>query len=113
MHEMSLCESVMQIVEEQARAQSFSNVIAIQLEIGQLAGVDIEAMRFCFDVVARNSIMADAMLDIVSVMGQGVCPRCAATSQMSERFSPCSHCGSYGLQIVEGAQMRIKDLEVQ
>ncbi|HBO94385.1 MAG TPA: hydrogenase maturation nickel metallochaperone HypA, partial [Gammaproteobacteria bacterium] len=40
MHEMSLCESVLQIVEEEAARQRFSKVKWLQLEIGTLAGVE-------------------------------------------------------------------------
>ena len=47
MHEMSLCESIMQIIEE-AQRQGFKRVIRVRLEIGRLSGVEIEAMRFRF-----------------------------------------------------------------
>jgi Zn finger protein HypA/HybF involved in hydrogenase expression len=49
MHEMSLAMGVLQIVEDAARAQSFQRVRLVQLEIGALAAVEAEAMRFCFD----------------------------------------------------------------
>ena len=59
MHEMSLAEGVLQIIEDEARAQSFSRVKTVWLEIGQLAGVEKEAMLFCFDAVVRDSVAQD------------------------------------------------------
>ena len=45
MHEMSLAEGVLQIVEDAGRTQGFSRVKAVILEIGQLSAVEPEAMR--------------------------------------------------------------------
>ena len=62
MHEMSLCESMLQLMEEQAKSQSFSRVKSVWLEIGQLSGVEIDALRFGFEVVMRNSLAEGAEL---------------------------------------------------
>ncbi|MCK5790475.1 MAG: hydrogenase maturation nickel metallochaperone HypA [Ketobacter sp.] len=113
MHEMSLCESVLQIVEEEAARQRFSKVKWLQLEIGTLAGVEVEAMRFCFDAVSRNSVLEGAALDIVQPVGQAWCMQCAKTLSLRERYQPCPECGGYQLQVTGGDEMRIKELEVE
>ncbi len=113
MHEMSLCESVLQIVEEEAAKQSFNKVKWLQLEIGVLAGVEIEAMRFCFDAVSRNSLLEGAVLDIVQPDGEAWCMPCGKTIPMQERYQPCPECGSYQLQVTGGDEMRMKQLEVE
>ena len=56
MHEMALAESVREIVEETARSSGARRVTAVRLEIGKLAQVEIEAMRFAFEVVKRGSL---------------------------------------------------------
>jgi len=77
MHEMSLAEGVLQLIEDSAKTQSFSRVRTVWLEIGQLAGVEVEAMKFCFDVVVRDSIAQDAKLVIIETPGQAWCLHCA------------------------------------
>ncbi len=62
MHEMALCEGVIDIIEAEARRQSFSKVMTVWLEIGALSQVEPDAMRFCFDVVAARSVAAAARL---------------------------------------------------
>ena len=62
MHEMSLAESVLQIIEDTARAQKFSRVRSVVLEVGVLSAVEPEAMLFCFDAVTRGSIAEGAKL---------------------------------------------------
>lgn len=113
MHEMSLCEGVLQVLEEQAKTQGFQRVKTVWLEIGGLAGVEVEAMRFGFDVVVRNSLAEGACLEIIRVPGQAWCTTCAETVEITQRYDECPRCGGYQLQVTGGDQMRIKELEVE
>jgi len=113
MHEMSLAESVRQIVEDAARGQGFSKVKTVILEIGQLAVVEPEAMRFCFDAVMRGSIAEGAALQIIDLPGEGWCLQCAAAVPIAEQLATCPQCGGYQVQPTGGMQMRVKELEVE
>lgn len=113
MHEMSLCEGILQVLQEQARAQQFSRVKCVWLEIGDLAGVERDAMRFGFDAVMRDSIAHGARLEIVEVPGQAWCLQCAKSVRVRQRYEACPDCGSYQLQVTGGEEMRIKELEVE
>lgn len=112
MHEMSLCESILQTLEQQAQAQHFKKVIQVWLEIGVLSSVEPEAMRFCFDVVMENSLADNAKLEIIIVAGQAWCLQCCQNVAIQQRYDECPVCGSYPLQVNDGEQMRIKELEV-
>ncbi|MEC7192467.1 MAG: hydrogenase maturation nickel metallochaperone HypA, partial [SAR324 cluster bacterium] len=46
MHELSITQNLVAIVEEHARGQ---RVKRVTLEIGKLSGVMADAIRFCFD----------------------------------------------------------------
>ncbi|MDQ6997640.1 MAG: hydrogenase maturation nickel metallochaperone HypA [Mariprofundus sp.] len=113
MHEMSLCEGVIQLIEQQASEQHFIKVTTVWLEIGALAGVEIEAMRFSFDAIARDTIADAAKLEVIHIQGRAVCPICKHQTQVSARFDICPECGHYPLDILAGEEMRIKELEVQ
>jgi hydrogenase nickel incorporation protein HypA/HybF len=113
MHEMSLAEGVLQVIEDAARKDRFEKVTTVWLEIGQLSGVEPQAMAFCFDAVTRGSVAEGARLEIISLPGQGWCMACAKTVAMSEVFGECPHCGGFQTQVTGGTEMRIKELEVQ
>lgn len=112
MHEMSLAEGILQLIEDASRQQSFARVSTVWLEIGQLAGVEIEAMKFCFDAVMRGSLADGAQLEIISTPGSGWCMQCAATVDLSEIFGACPQCGRHQVQVTGGTEMRVKELEV-
>ena len=112
MHEMSLCESILRIVEDEAEAGSFTRVRTVRLEIGRFAGVEIEALRFAFGAVTRDSLADGARLEIIELPGEAWCMNCGTSVQLSQRFDPCPGCNGHELQITGGTQMRVKDLEV-
>ncbi|MEW5890628.1 MAG: hydrogenase maturation nickel metallochaperone HypA [Pseudomonadota bacterium] len=112
MHEMSIAESVLQIVEETVRRQHCARVIAVRLEIGRLSGIEPEALSFCFDAVTRDSIAAGAKLEIIDTPGAGWCMQCSDTVPIAALYDACPRCGSYQVQPTQGTEMRIKELEV-
>jgi len=112
MHEMSLCEGVLQVLQDNARSQGYSRVKTVWLEIGSLSGVEIEAMRFSFDLVMKGSLAAEAKLEIIRVPGQAWCMQCGKRVAVTERYDACPDCGGYQLQVTAGDELRIKELEV-
>lgn len=113
MHEMALAESVLGIVEDAARRERASRVRAVRLEIGRLANVEIEAMRFCFDVVTRGSVADSARLEIEETPGAGWCMRCAATVTIDSAVDACPRCGGYQVAVTGGTAMRVRELELE
>lgn len=113
MHEMSICEGILQVLETTASQQGFRQVRTVWLEIGPLAGVEVEALRFCFEAVMRGSLAEAARLEIIETPGEGVCLQCGATVPVRQRYDPCPACGGYGVRLTRGEEMRIKELEVE
>ncbi len=113
MHEMSLMQGVLDILQDSAKSQSFSRVKTVWLEIGALSGVDPEAMRFCFEATTRDTLADGAVLDIAETPGQAWCMQCSQPVEIAARYDPCPHCGSHRLQVTGGDEMRVKELEVE
>jgi hydrogenase nickel incorporation protein HypA/HybF len=113
MHEMSLAEGMLGIVEESARANDAKRVTAVWLEIGTLAQVEREALRFCFDAVSRGGVADGARLEIVEVPGAAWCMPCAERVTIAAIGDACPRCGSYQLQVVAGSDMRIREIAIE
>ena len=113
MHEMSLSEGVLQVLEDSARAKGFDRIKAVWLEIGNLAAVDKDAMRFAFDVVCKGTLAADARLEIIDVPGAAWCFGCNASVDVNQRYDACPECGGFQLQVTGGDELKIRELEVE
>ena len=113
MHEMSLAEGIRQLVEEAGHRQGFRRVRTVVLEIGQLAAVEPDSLRFCFDAVMKGGRADGAALQIDRVPGRGWCLLCAAAVDIAELYDPCPRCGGYRVQVTGGTEMRVKELEIE
>jgi hydrogenase nickel incorporation protein HypA/HybF len=113
MHEMSLAEGILQLVEETARREQAQCVKTIVLEIGQLASVEVSALEFCFTAVASAGPANGARLVIVEVPGAGVCQACGRQLAMETLFGVCPDCGSHRLQPTAGMEMRVREIEIE
>jgi hydrogenase nickel incorporation protein HypA/HybF len=111
MHEMSIAEGVLGIVEETARREGLASVRAVRLEIGELAAVEVPALRFCFESVVRGSVAEGARLEIDATPGQAWCFACCAAVPLASRVDACPRCGGARLQVCGGTEMRVKELE--
>lgn len=112
MHEMALAESIVEIVERTAAANGGGRVSAVRLEIGALSHVEVEALRFCFDAVTRGGAAEGARLELDSPPGQAWCMPCGATVPLARLGDACPRCGSHQLQVTQGEEMRVKDIEL-
>ncbi len=113
MHEMALAEGILQIIEDAAAQQGFKRVTEVRLEIGVLAGVEVEALSFCLDMVLKESVAEGARLELEKISGQGYCLGCGETVPVNALYEACPKCGSYQVQATGGTEMRVKDLLVE
>jgi hydrogenase nickel incorporation protein HypA/HybF len=111
MHEMALAESVVEIVERQARAAGAGRITVVRLEIGALSHVMPEALRFSFVAVSKGSLAEGARLEIERVPGKAWCHDCRREIEIAALGEACPHCGGYKLQVTGGQDMRVKEME--
>ncbi|PVZ68806.1 hydrogenase maturation nickel metallochaperone HypA/HybF [Pelagibaculum spongiae] len=112
MHEMSLAEGVLQIIEDHRAQNSFNQVTELWLEIGQMSGVEAGAMEFCLQSVLRGTVAEHAKVVITRPEGKGLCISCNKEVPMLQRYDPCCECGNFGLQPIAGTEMQLKELLV-
>ena len=107
-HELSIMEGVVDAIGERLAGEQIARV---RLEIGTLAGVDVDALRFCFDVCTRGTPLAGAELAILRIAARARCHRCGNEHEIASLVEPCP-CGSFDHELVTGTELRLKDVEV-
>ena len=112
MHEMSLAEGVLTLLETQAQQQNFKRVKQVWLRIGALAGVEVSSLTFCLDVVLQGSLADGAVVHVLHEAGRGWCLPCGEAVTVANRFDACPKCGGYQIQITGGDEMQVVELEV-
>lgn len=111
MHEMSIALSILDIVAEQARAHGATVIRTVHADVGALAGVEIEALGFCFEVARKGTPADGAELVIREIPGRGRCRACATEVPMDFLVAVCPACDGT-VEIVAGRELRVRSLDV-
>ena len=113
MHELSLCKAIIDTLQQGAKEHSYQRVRGVRLEIGPVAAVDVEELRFAFEVASEKTLAAGAWLEITTPAATARCLSCGKEMEIAQRFDPCRFCGAYALELLRGEEMRIRGLEVE
>lgn len=109
MHELGITQNIIAIVSENAQGKKVQRVL---LEIGQLSAIMPEAIKFCFDICTQNTILENAILEILEIPGMAKCSQCHKSFYVDKLFGICE-CGSLQIEIISGEELKIKEIEVE
>jgi hydrogenase nickel incorporation protein HypA/HybF len=108
MHELGIAQ---QLVEIAAESSGGARILKVVVEVGKLAVVLPDALRFCFEAASAGTPAEGAELQIVEVPGVAKCRACGGRVELLRPFGRCA-CGSTDLEWKSGEELRIKELEV-
>lgn len=112
MHELSLMEEVRRQALAAASAEGATRIEAITLRVGELAGVELDALRFAFAVVMEDSIAAAAELRIEREAALCHCESCDDSFQARDGCCACPRCYTISRRLISGRDLRLVALEV-
>ena len=112
MHELSIAEQILDIANEYSERENVKAVQEIELEIGSLSGIEIDALTFALDVVTKNTVLHDAKVTIIDVPARARCESCGHEFLLEDFFSPCPECGAFQTETLQGQELRVKSLIV-
>lgn len=113
MHELSVTEGIMRIVEAEAKKNNVKKVLSIKLMVGQLSGVMPQLIQDYFELVAMNTVVEGAKLIIEKIPASIECLECKAISEIDRMRLRCPKCDGIEVKIVTGKEFYIDSMEVE
>lgn len=112
MHELSIAESILDIVTAEAVKHRAPAVTAIKLRLGEFTGVVREALEFAFEIARQGTVAERAALEIEWVPLETRCPGCGLTGRPGEDFClVCERCGK-PVEILSGREMQVEYVDL-
>ncbi|MEY4387837.1 MAG: hypothetical protein RLY20_3120 [Verrucomicrobiota bacterium] len=112
MHEVAIMTEAVRMASESAQAAGAKRIAVLRLRIGALSGVVPDAMQFAWDVVRRDTMLAEARLEIEVVVPVCWCATCQAEFEASEFLSECPRCHDLSGDLRRGRELEIAGIEV-
>lgn len=113
MHELSITENILSITLDNARQANATRVSSVNLVIGELSGVVDECVDFYFNLIARDTIAAGAVLNIQHQPTMFRCRSCTAEFSPREQDYSCPECHKTECDIISGRDLYIESIEVE
>lgn len=112
MHELSICQAVVEQVERIAR-QHEATVASITLKIGPLSGVEAMLLEQAYPLATAGTALARAKLLIDTVPVRVRCRVCGQESGAAPNRMLCAACGDWQTDLVSGDEMLLASVELE
>ena len=112
MHEYSIVQSLLDSCEENAKANNSTKVTKVVVKIGVMSGVEPELLKTAFDTFKEKTMCEEAefIMNIQSVVVK--CNSCQRESTLKKLEYCCPNCQSVDLNIIDGEDMYLMQLEL-
>lgn len=112
MHELAVCQALLEQVEDVAASNNAVRVTAIEVGIGPLSGVEARLLANAYTVASAGSIAEDAAFVIESLPVRVRCTSCGEESAATPNKLSCASCGDWRTTLVSGDEMLLMSVEL-
>lgn len=112
MHELALMEELCHVAWQAAQRDGAKAIHSLQVRIGDLSGVDAEALRQAFAVVAMDPRWAGTCLNLDVVTTRCFCSNCRQAFTPADLIHQCPRCGALSSELLEGRELELVAMEV-
>jgi hydrogenase nickel incorporation protein HypA/HybF len=110
MHELSIASALADIVLRHADGR---RVTAVEVRVGRLRQVVPDALEFAFELVARETPLEGARLELQDVPVTVRCRGCDAESGVDGFPFACAACGDLDVEVTAGDELSVEAIEVE
>ena len=112
MHEMSVAESLLTIISDEA-AKNNAKPIGAKISCGTLNPINDEALSFAFEAISKDTLCEGMTLKIDHKPLQGLCKNCDSKFNIEFSSPKCSKCGSEDFKLMPDAPLLLEEIEFQ
>jgi len=115
MHELSVTESLLQVVLRHAGEGGAAKVVSVSVRIGELSDLVNEWMQRYFDYLSRGTIAEGATIRIERIPATFRCDACGDVFPADPRTREaihCPRCASDAMTLVTGRECYVQQIEV-
>jgi hydrogenase nickel incorporation protein HypA/HybF len=113
MHEMSIAQSLIEIIQEEMDRHGAVHLRTVHLQVGEMSAVVPESLAFSFEVITAGTPLEGARLVIETVPLEGNCKDCGKPFKIKDYVFLCPACGSTRVDTVAGQELSLVDMEVE
>jgi hydrogenase nickel incorporation protein HypA/HybF len=112
MHEQSIVSYLLKTALEDAKKDNAQRIVGIKLVVGELTGVEKDAVNFYFGFMAKGTIAEGAVIEYTFTKPQLRCRDCDIIFPRSGLEFNCPQCNKKAIELVGGRELYIESMEI-
>lgn len=112
MHELAVCQALIEQVESVAREQQAYQVVEIGVDIGPLSGVEPHLLEQAFSIASAGTVANGASLNLHSTPLRVSCSSCGQVTDALPARLICGNCGNWQTRVVSGDELLLTTVEL-
>ena len=113
MHELSIASAILDRTKAASEQNGNARVLRVALRIGEISGVEPDALRFGFAALCKDTPMQETTLDIEFCKRRQRCGTCAAEFEPESFVTTCPKCGSDDSVCTAGKELDVMFIELE
>lgn len=113
MHEMGIANSVLMTVRTEAARYPGAVPSKVAVRIGELAAIDADALRFCFDALIQDTDLQALQLEIEICPRRHRCTACGSEFVVHDYEFQCPQCSQVQSNFIGGDELELAYIEVE
>ena len=113
MHELAICQSLMDQVEQIASERDAQRVISIVVGMGPLSGVEEQLLKNAYPVASAGTIAENAELIVENLPIKVSCNQCGCESEATPNKLTCRQCGDWRTTLISGDELMLMSVELE
>lgn len=113
MHELAVCQALIEQVERVARENEARRVISIVVSVGPLSGIEAKLLEHAYPLAAAGTVAEFATLQVEVEPVRVRCRTCKAETDALANRIVCGACGDWHVDVTSGEQMLLKRVEIE
>ena len=113
MHELSIASAVLDAVRTEVEARPGQRLRTVGLRVGELSGVEGDALEFCFAALVKGTPLDGATLQIEVCPRRHRCRACGHEFVVVDYRTECPSCAEPDTEFVGGSELSLAWLELE
>jgi len=113
MHELSIAQSIIEIVEDNIKNQTDPKVKSVFMKVGKMSNVVVDSLIFGFDTLISGTELEGAKLVVEEIPSRIKCRNCDKESELINYNFICGNCNGRSVEMISGNELTVTEIELE
>ena len=112
MHELSIAQSIVEIVGQHVSADDLDSVRDVRVRVGEMAGIVPDSLEFCYSAIIVDTPLKHSRIIVEFVPYELRCNNCGNVFKSTFGIVQCPMCDGFETVVVQGTELNVSEIEL-